>query len=154
MIQFCVQLPLTPCSWLILDKPADAQSHKKFSALNERGCSLPSSQEPTTSFYPGTDAYNPHTPFYRFNSHFNIIFPFMDMSSLLRFSYQIRICNHHISHVVYWWGVQIMKLLIMQFLSSLLSFHHPRWEHSPQHPVLKHSQSLFFPRCGRQVSNP
>jgi hypothetical protein len=42
-----------------------------------------------------------------------------------------------------WRGVQIMKLLIMQF--SPISRHFSlRTKHSPQHPVLKHPQSMFF----------
>jgi hypothetical protein len=41
-----------------------------------------------------------------------------------------------------------MKLLIMQF--SPTSCHISLMpKHSPQHPVLKHSQSMFLPYCQR-----
>jgi hypothetical protein len=44
-----------------------------------------------------------------------------------------------------WWRVQITKLFVMQF--SLFSFHliRLRSKYPPQHPVLKHPQSMFFP---------
>jgi hypothetical protein len=44
-----------------------------------------------------------------------------------------------------WWGVQVMKLLIVQF--SLISRHliSLRSKYSPQHTVLKHPQSVFLP---------
>jgi hypothetical protein len=44
-------------------------------------------------------------------------------------------------------GVQVVKLLIIQFS---LPFHYfiPLWsKYSPQHPVLKHPQSAFFSWC-------
>jgi hypothetical protein len=37
-----------------------------------------------------------------------------------------------------WWGVQVMKLLIMQSSSASYNFHPLRSKHSPPHPVLKH----------------
>jgi hypothetical protein len=44
-----------------------------------------------------------------------------------------------------WRTVQVMKLPIMQF--SLTSYHFIplRSKYSPQHPVLKHPQSMFLP---------
>jgi hypothetical protein len=42
-------------------------------------------------------------------------------------------------------GVQIMKLLIMQFYPASCHFILLRSKYSPQHPVLKHTQSAFFP---------
>ena len=45
------------------------------------------------------------------------------------------------------WGVQIIKLLIMQ-LTSLPCYRVPlRPKHSPQHPTFKHPQTTFLPQC-------
>jgi hypothetical protein len=44
-----------------------------------------------------------------------------------------------------WRGVQVMKLLIMQFPSVSRHFISPRSKYSPQHPVPKHLQSMFLP---------
>jgi hypothetical protein len=51
------------------------------------------------------------------------------------------------------WGVQIIKLLIMRFspLPYLVSL---RAKYSPQHPILKHPQSTFFPQCQRPSFTP
>jgi len=38
-----------------------------------------------------------------------------------------------------------MKLLKMQPFPSSHHFHQLRTKYSPQHPVLKHLQSMFFP---------
>jgi hypothetical protein len=48
--------------------------------------------------------------------------------------------SHHPNNIS--WRVQIIKLLNTQFLTSFLSL---RSKYSPQHPVLKHPQSVFFP---------
>jgi hypothetical protein len=46
-------------------------------------------------------------------------------------------------------GVQIMKLLIMTF-SALPYYQIPvRFKYCPQHPTLKHPQSMFLPECQR-----
>ena len=45
------------------------------------------------------------------------------------------------------WGVQIIKILILQF-SLLPCYLVPlRPKYSPRHPILKHSQPTFFPQC-------
>jgi hypothetical protein len=41
--------------------------------------------------------------------------------------------------------VQIMKLLIMQISPTARHFIPLRSKYSPQHPVLKHPQSMFLP---------
>jgi hypothetical protein len=54
--------------------------------------------------------------------------------------------NPKVDHSNYAWRrVQVMKLLIMQF--SPTSYHFiPLWsKYSPQHPVLKHPESIFLP---------
>jgi hypothetical protein len=48
-----------------------------------------------------------------------------------------------------WWRVQVMKLLIMQFSPTSRHFFSLRSKYSPQHPFLKHPQSMFFPKCQR-----
>jgi hypothetical protein len=40
--------------------------------------------------------------------------------------------------------IQVMKLLIMQFSPTSNHFISLRLKYSPQHPVLKHPQSLFL----------
>ena len=54
-----------------------------------------------------------------------------------------------------WWGVQISKLVIMQhsplpcYLVPLRSKYS-----SPQHPIFKHHQPIFLPRCERPIFTP
>jgi len=50
-------------------------------------------------------------------------------------------CSTHIS---IWPGVQIMKLLIMQFSASSYHLYPLRSKYIPQHPVLKHPCFVFF----------
>ena len=46
-----------------------------------------------------------------------------------------------------WWGVQIIKLLIMYF-SPLPCYLIPHMlKYSPQYPILKHPQPKFLPQC-------
>jgi hypothetical protein len=53
-----------------------------------------------------------------------------------------------------WWWVQNMKLPIVQ-LSSVSRYFIPlRSKYSPQHPVLKHPQSMLFPQCYRPSFTP
>jgi hypothetical protein len=44
-----------------------------------------------------------------------------------------------------WRRVQVMKLLIMQFSPTSCHFISLQSKHFPQHPVLKHPQSIFLP---------
>jgi len=102
---------------------------------------------------------------YFFQIYFNIL-PSMPMSSKwplsARFSHHNAVCIslpfyachkpkplHPPSfgcstHISIWPGVQVMKLLIMQF--SVLSYHlyPPGSKYVPQHPVLKHPCLAFF----------
>jgi hypothetical protein len=91
-----------------------------------------------------------------------------ELSLPFRLSDQNFVCISHLSHAFYmslsfqhpwfdhpnniWWNVQVTKLLIMH--SSLASRHFLPFEfkYSPQHPVLKHSQSMFFPYMTDHVS--
>jgi hypothetical protein len=51
-----------------------------------------------------------------------------------------------LDHSVYVWRrVQVMKLLIMQFSPTSCHFISLRSKYSPQHPVLKHPQSILLP---------
>ena len=47
-----------------------------------------------------------------------------------------------------WWGVQIIKHLIMQFYPLCCYFVPIRTKYSPQHPILKHHQPTLLPHCG------
>jgi hypothetical protein len=105
------------------------------------------------------------TPSYFSNIHFNIIHPPTSWSSWWSLSFwlshQYSICIPLLPHSCYlhcppypcwlhhfnytWQRVQVMKLLIMQFCPT--SYHFIRlWsKYSPQHPVLRHPQSMFLP---------
>jgi hypothetical protein len=48
-----------------------------------------------------------------------------------------------------WRRVQITKVLVMQFSQPFLHFNSIRSKYPPQHPVLKHPQSVFLPKCQR-----
>jgi len=43
----------------------------------------------------------------------------------------------------FWWSLQVMKLLIMQYPPASCYFFHLRSKYSLQHPVLRHPQYLF-----------
>jgi hypothetical protein len=55
--------------------------------------------------------------------------------------------------VLIWWRVCVTTLLLMRF-SSFLSLLSLKSKRSPQHPVLRHPQSVFFPKCERPSSTP
>jgi hypothetical protein len=44
-----------------------------------------------------------------------------------------------------WWSVQFIKLLIMQSSSASRHFILLKYKYSPQHPVLRHPESMLFP---------
>jgi hypothetical protein len=46
-----------------------------------------------------------------------------------------------------WWSMNVMKLFIMQYSSASPHFLPLTSKYSPQHSVLKHPQSMFFPYC-------
>ena len=51
------------------------------------------------------------------------------------------------------WGVQIIKLLIVQFSPLPCHLVPLRPKYSPQHPLFKHPQPTFLPQC-EQLSHP
>jgi hypothetical protein len=53
-----------------------------------------------------------------------------------------------------WRGVQFMNLLIIQLPPISRHYISLRSKYSPQHPVLKHPQSLFLPYCQRPSFTP
>jgi hypothetical protein len=61
-------------------------------------------------------------------------------------------CLHHPNNTG--WGVQTMQLLIMQFSLTSRYFIPIRSKYSPKHPVLKHPQSMFFPKRERPGFTP
>ena len=87
-----------------------------------------------------------------------------------RFSHQKPVCTSPLPHTCYmprpshflrfcrpnsiWWGVQIIKFLIMQFSPLPCYFVPLRPKYSPLHPTLKHPQPMFLRYCERQVSHP
>jgi hypothetical protein len=52
-------------------------------------------------------------------------------------------CFHHLNNI--WGRVETMTLLILQSSSVSCHFAPLRSKYSPQHPVFKHLQSVFFP---------
>jgi hypothetical protein len=44
-----------------------------------------------------------------------------------------------------WWSLQVTKLLITQSSPASRHFLPLRSKYSPQHPVLRHAQSMFSP---------
>jgi len=106
-----------------------------------------------------------HTfPSYFPNIHSNIIFPSTPCSSMWslpsKFYDQSFVYVSHLSHTCYmprpshpppydhpnniWWSVLVMKLLIMQSSPFPYHFFPFRPKYSPQHPVFKHYESMFF----------
>jgi hypothetical protein len=96
--------------------------------------------------------------------HSNIILPSTPPSStwsphfrlsdqifvLFRLSSMRATCSYHLILdltilIIFWWSVQVMKLLIMQYSAASLHFLPHRSKYSPQHPVHKHPQFVFFP---------
>jgi hypothetical protein len=122
---------------------------------------LPHSDEHSTCLYPQVYKLNAHNPIYFFQIHINIIVQsmhrFSKKFSSLGFSYQNVVCISLLYHICFmtrpsssvafdhpsdiYRGVQILKLLVMQFFSSLLLIY-PVYIHSPQRRVLKISQFM------------
>jgi hypothetical protein len=55
---------------------------------------------------------------------------------------------------IIWWGVPILKLLIVQFSPVSCYFFAIRPKYRSEHPVVEHSGPLFFPQCDRQSATP
>ena len=87
-----------------------------------------------------------------------------------RFSHQKPVCTSPLPHTCYmprpshflrfcrpnsiWWGVQIIKFLIMQFSPLPCYFVPLRPKYSPLHPTLKHPQPMFLRYCERPSFTP
>ena len=133
----------------------------------EPKCSIPRLQDPATCPSSEPDQSGLCPPSNLLNIHFNIILPSTPGSSKwfvsLRSPHQNPVCTSPLPHTCYmpcpfhsswfdhlnntWWGVQIIKLLIM-WSSPLPCYHAPlRPKYSPQHPILKHPQPTFLPQC-------
>jgi hypothetical protein len=96
--------------------------------------------------------------------HFNIILPYVQVFLVVSFllAFQPKSYVHSSSphtcympsqshplwldHFYYTWrGVQVMKILFMQFSPASYYLIPLGSRYSPQHPVLKHPQSMFLP---------
>jgi hypothetical protein len=114
------------------------------------------------------------SPSYLSKIHFNIVHPLTSWSSQWYLSFWIShqypiyvpllphscymSCPSHypwLDHSNYTWRrVQVMTHLIMQFSPTSCHFSSLRFKYSPQHPVLKHPQSMFFSSCQRPSFTP
>jgi hypothetical protein len=139
----------------------------------EPGGSLPCSQEHFTGSFPEPHQSNPSHPIpsYLCKIHFNIVHLPSSWSSQWSLSFwlsnQYPICIPLLPHSCYmpcpshppwldhsWRRVQVTKLHIMQFSPISRHFISLRSKYSPQHPVLKHPQSTFFPQYQRPSFTP
>jgi hypothetical protein len=119
---------------------------------------------------------NPVHPFpsYCPKIHSNIIFPSTtrssDWSLHIRFSDRNFVCISQLSHACYmprssrppWfddasnisWSLQVTKFIIVKHSIASCHFLPLRHKYSPQHPVLKHPQSMLFPCSVRPIFTP
>jgi hypothetical protein len=106
--------------------------------------------------------------------HFSIIFPSpprsFEWSVSFRLSSKYLVLISHAPHVGHtprpshspwrdhpnsvWWRVQITKLLTVRFPPASCHFVQHRCKWSPEHPVVRHPQPVFFPQCDRQCFTP
>jgi len=127
--------------------------------------SLPHSQVPATYPYPEPAQSSPHSTFHFLKIHLNIILPSTpgspQRSPPFRLPHQNpvhvpllprRRYMPHPSHSLLFyhprsigWGVQIIKLLIMQFYPLPYKLVPLRPKYSPQNPILKHPQPTLLP---------
>jgi hypothetical protein len=127
--------------------------------------SLPHFQVPSTCPYPETDqfSYAPPSPFL---IELNIFLPYMPVSS--KWSLSLRFPHHNPGipllspHTCYmpcpyhssgfdhpnniWWGVQIIKLLILWFFPLPFYLIPFRLNYAPSASILKHPQRTFLPQ--------
>jgi hypothetical protein len=69
--------------------------------------------------------------------------------SLLPCTYQMPSTSQPLwfDHWNIWWGVQLMKFLVMQFSVTVYSFLPFGSKYYPKHPLLEQPQFVFFPPC-------
>ena len=135
--------------------------------------SLPHTQKPATCLYPEPDKSCP-CPFPFLKIRFNNILPslpgFSKCSPSLRCPHQNPVCTSRLPHTCYmprpshsfwfdhqndiWWGVQIIKLLVM-YSSPFLCYLVPlRPKYPFQNPSLQHNQPTCLPHCEQQSFIP
>jgi len=134
--------------------------------------SLPHSQVPATCPYPEPDRSSPCPPSHFLKIRFNITLPstpgsfkwslsprFLHQNPVyslpIHSTYPVHLIRlHFITRTIFWWAVQIIKVLIMQF-SPLPCYLVPlRPKYSPQHPIFKHPQPTFLPQCEQPSVKP
>jgi len=147
---------LTPCSRVLPQKLKVTQLVKKFPAIYGTPKVHYRVHESPLPLVPNLGQMNPDHSFTSYfpKIHSNNIFPpkpsGFPTKILLHFSpvpcvqraHPILLDFYHPNNI--WWSLQVMKFLIMQSSPASYHFLPLRSKYSPQHPVLKHSQSRFF----------
>ena len=163
------------CSWR--RQPILSQSSNSPHCMKPEG-SLPSAQVPVTCPYSQPDQSSPSpppAPQYNFlHIHLHIKLPSIPGSYKwflsLSFLQQNPVWTSSLLHTCHmprpshsswfdhpnniWWGVQIIKLLLMQFPPLACYLFLRKTKHSPLHPILKHPQPTFLPHCERPCFTP
>jgi hypothetical protein len=114
--------------------------------------SLPCSQEPSTGPYPEAGRSSPYHLITILILSIQLrlglttgLFPSGFLTNFLyAFPFSPFALHARLDHSNYFWR-RVMKLLIMQFSPTSCHFISLRSKYSPQHPVLKHPQSMFPP---------
>jgi hypothetical protein len=151
-------LLLTPWSKVLLEKLTGSQPVKKFPEFYGTRMfitAFTSAHHLTLSWAsPCLPILLPEGPSMRGSPKWSLSLMFPHQNPVYTFPLPHTCCMPHPSHSSRldrpnntWWGVQIIKLLIIKsapFPCYLLPL---RLKYSPQHPILKHPQPTFLPQC-------
>jgi hypothetical protein len=162
---------LAPWSRVLLENITDPQPFKTFSAFygNRRFIAVLTTARHLFLFLASSIQSTPSS--YVCNIYFNVILLSTSKPSKWSLSFKINhqscACTSPLPHTCHmprpslsswldhphniWWGVQFMKLLIMQSFLFRCYVVRLRSKYRPLHLVFKHLQSTFLPQCGRPI---